>query len=178
MREKFGFTIIELLVVITIIGVLVSIVLAALGNARDRAKLASAKSDLHQIIEAAISAQGENGTVLMYVTGNNCTFCTPDQACGNGKDLRNIPETNNCYSNWISSLARIQEKSLVYQGIDRFKRDPWGSPYLLDENEREGDASGAGPDCRFDEIGTAGPDGVMSTSDDLFYQIPHAFACP
>jgi len=53
-------------------------------------------------------------------------------------------------------------------------RDPWGSPYGLDENEREG-----GPtDCRLDTIRSAGPDGLLYTGDDQGYVIPHSRPCP
>ena len=53
-------------------------------------------------------------------------------------------------------------------------RDPWGSPYTLDENEREG-----GPtDCRLDTIRSAGPDGIWGNSDDGGYAVPLSRDCP
>lgn len=48
-KQQSGFTLIELLVVVAIIGILSSIVLAALGSARQRARLTSAQATLSQV---------------------------------------------------------------------------------------------------------------------------------
>jgi len=170
-KQKSGFTLIELLVVISIIGLLSSIVLVSLNSARVKARYAKAQAELDQFIKTAIIAQGESGKRLQgIITGSGCSDCV----C-RGADIRNISETSSCYAQWVNALTKIQNATAgTVSGIDRMTRDPWGSPYGLDENEKE-----SGPtDCRMDTIRSAGSDGVLYTGDDQGYVIPHSSSCP
>jgi type II secretion system protein G len=68
-RTHSGFTLIELLVVIAIIGVLSSVVLASLNTAREKARDARRKADLHEIQLALEAYAADTG---LYPNENAC----------------------------------------------------------------------------------------------------------
>jgi len=159
-NRKKGFTLIELLVVISVISLLSSVILASLRSARDKARTAKAQMEIDQFIRMATIAQGAASKTMIGITGNGCSEC----ACRGGRDIRNIPESDQCYINWINVLTTAQNATGgAVTGMDKMKRDPWGSPYTIDENEGEGGFS----NCTMDYIGSAGPDGVLYTADDV-----------
>jgi len=170
MKNK-GFTLIELLVVVSIIGVLATVVLTALGDARTSAKISKSKMEMNQIVKAITIAQGETGDYLKDITLSGCSNCSGGRTAS--FDYKNIIETDPFYLRWALSLSRIETATdgLVV-GISNITRDPWGSPYGLDENEGEGGG------CGYDDLRSYGPDGMFGTSDDVVsIQIPHV-KCP
>ncbi len=64
--NKQAFTLVELLVVVAIIALLVSILLPALGQARDAAKQVLDVSNLHQTGMAAITYEADNGRLPLH----------------------------------------------------------------------------------------------------------------
>lgn len=87
---------------------------------------------------------------------------------GPSYDLRNISSASSCYTRWKSSIDAISSQSLLLDRVDGLYRDPWGTPYLIDENELEF----TGDLCRRDRLWSVGADGVYNTSDDFDKILP------
>ena len=72
-QPQRAFTLIELLVVIAIIGLLASVVMVALSNARGKARDAKRKADLEQVSKALELYYNDHGTYL--VAGSGASGC-------------------------------------------------------------------------------------------------------
>lgn len=174
--KVWGFTLIEILMVIAIIGIISVLVLMTVSVIKNKAKKTKTKAQMSKIIEVIILAQGDTGKYLKDITGSFCTDCGACPGCSScrGRQLRNIPETDGCYIGWVNALTKIQNASGggIQLNINNFKRDPWGSPYGLDENEGENKWK--------DSICSAGPNGILTRTgigdgkDDICFSIPYA----
>lgn len=161
--KSTGFTIVELLIVIVIIGILASLAIGAFASAQDRAKIASATNDL-KILEKSIQiARDSTGKTLKEITYNGWTW----YQCADAPDRNNLPA--GCWSDYYSALDLIG--SAAETNLDELKKgDPWGQPYAIDENEHDWDAD----PCRSDEIASGGKDmsnPFPATGDDIYIKI-------
>jgi general secretion pathway protein G len=97
-----GFTLIEVLVVVMILGILAAIVVPRIMDRPDEAKRVAAKADIAAIVQ----------TLKLYRLDNG-NYPTTDQGLG---ALVQRPTTNPVPANWK-------------QYLDRLPKDPWSSDY-------------------------------------------------
>lgn len=117
-QKQLGFTIVELLIVIVVIGILAAITVVAFNTVQERAQVATVNADL-TLLNKAIQAARINADKHLYgVTGSSCTYC--------GDQARYELTLDN-----ISTASGITLNALK-------KGDPWGAKYGIDENEGEG----------------------------------------
>jgi len=77
MSNRKGFTLIELLIVVVIIGILAAIAIPKFAATKDKAKLASVKTDLRNLMtsqEAYFSDYATYGTLAQIQTASNFTL--------------------------------------------------------------------------------------------------------
>jgi type IV pilus assembly protein PilA len=83
MTNRKGFTLIELLIVVVIIGILAAIAIPKFAATKDKAKLASVKTDLRNALtaeEAYFSDYSAYGTFAQLQTASNFTLSTGNTA--------------------------------------------------------------------------------------------------
>ena len=129
-----GFTIVELLIVIVVIGILAAITIVAYNGVTKRSQETKIASDTAQIKKAIFAARITTGKTLNGVTGSYATAGT----CvikASGTDLAALAKSDGCWVNYTQTMSYISAASGL--NISQLV-DPWGRPYLIDENEGEG----------------------------------------
>ena len=101
-RPMVGFTLIELMVVIMILGVLAALVVPRVISRPDEARVVAAKQDIAQIMQA-----------LKLYRLDNARYPTTEQGL---QALAQRPSSGPVPNNWKSYL-------------DKVPNDPWGKPY-------------------------------------------------
>lgn len=94
--NKKGFTLVELLLVIAIIGILAAVLFVGLGKQRERARMTTFKENMRGLVTAATACRDANGTILDV---QGAPVCNPTNTIGN------IPEMNDCDGGGFASLS-------------------------------------------------------------------------
>lgn len=131
--HRRGFTIVELLIVIVIIGILAAVVVVAYNGIQNQAQAAKIKADQKELMKAIVSARQTTGKTLLEITGNTWT----SDACYSqptGTDLATLSQAGVCWTTYLQTLDAI---SVASESNVRGLVDPWGRPYYIDENEGE-----------------------------------------
>jgi prepilin-type N-terminal cleavage/methylation domain-containing protein len=133
--DKKGFTLIELLVVLAIIGILATVVLASLGNARDRAKDAAIKSILSNMrAQAEMQYDGDYDDICDAGTKSGDMFLSAFRKAGPSGSINNI-----CWDEDSVLFGPTEQTNLgvatTGAGIDPITGSAWAAEVFLSTGE-------------------------------------------
>ena len=147
---SWGFTLIEVLVVTTIVGTLASIAAIGAKGYVDKAKIATARSDVDRIAKAIILLEAD--------TGQWPGHQAPGIHSGAGNEVWDL---NACRAGLVCSDGGFPGWAGPY--LNSVPRDPWGQNYFLDTDYQVAGVETA-------SVGSFGPNGVgpnVYDSDDV-----------
>lgn len=120
-KNKQGFSLMELLVVLGIIGLLSTLSMAIVGEARERSKISSAQHDIDQLYKAITMMANDTGQWPGHQSADViCAGCNNNEICG--------PDIN---SNDCAAGGLDDEVSGITQNDTGTPYANWSGPYML-----------------------------------------------
>lgn len=133
-----GFTIVELLIVIVVIGILAAITIVSYNTVQARAQVAQRQADTATYHKAILLARENTGKTLRDITINTWSIGSCAASSGNPGNVvpKDLPKTHACWVRYYENLSRIEAAAgMSLNGLR--DGDANGNPYGLDENEGE-----------------------------------------
>jgi type II secretory pathway pseudopilin PulG len=119
-KDQRAFSLIEIMVIISIIGLLTSAILASLTDAREEARYTRARIDIKTIATAISAARFQSNKTPLQITGSVST----EQSCRNKGNIQNLPKSDSCWINYISAISSISAATKNAYIISNAPTDP------------------------------------------------------
>jgi prepilin-type N-terminal cleavage/methylation domain-containing protein len=136
-QKNKGFTVVELLIVMVVIGILAALTINSFGDAKKKAQEARRETDAQAILKSVYIAQLNSGKTLTEITGETWSSgaCRPDGGNPGNIEPKNLPKTHACWTRYYNFLQKVDAASgeRLYEQLKN--GDPNGNPYMPDENE-------------------------------------------
>jgi prepilin-type N-terminal cleavage/methylation domain-containing protein len=173
-----GFTLVEILIVISIISVLASMVLVGVQHARQGANIALAKtsvSDLTSALQRYVQDEGEYPGMALEADAQRNDFpllfvALFGERRPKGKGGRSAPYTSPkeddivIYDDSLGAYRNPERHERFDEDVRKFLRDPWGEPFVYRANKGKSRAEHDFMKNANADIYSLGPDGIDQTS--------------
>jgi general secretion pathway protein G len=147
--KSFGFTLVELLVVIGVVGLLATLAVAAMNSAREKARIARAQSEVDALWKAIDQLALDSGEWPGHITAYNvCVSCSDNEVWDLSTEEAGLTanDSGQFYSFWSGPYMK------------RVPLDPWDNPYFFDTDYDKN--RGVGGELWVVAVGSFGPNGV------------------